>query len=37
MSFDFDPAWEEIGCQADDVGALAKTKVRIGAACQCLA
>ena len=24
MRFDFDPPWEEIECQADDIGALAK-------------
>ena len=35
--FDFDPPWEEIGCQADDIGALARKKVRSDAACQCLA
>jgi len=23
-SLDFDPVWEEIECQADDIGALAK-------------
>jgi len=37
MRFDFDPPWQEIGCQADDIGALAKKKVRSDAACQCLA
>ena len=24
IRFDFDPMWEEIECQADDIGALAK-------------
>ena len=26
IRFDFDPPWEEIGCQADVIGALAQKK-----------
>jgi hypothetical protein len=37
IRFDFDPPWEEIGCQTDDIGALAQRKLRSDAAYQCLA
>ena len=37
IRFNFDPPWEEIGCQADDIGALAQRKLRSDAACLCLA